>query len=772
LLNKKIIIGIILIGLFTFSTVFAEENITCDDNVTICDNDEVLSSESTKNFVDLNKLINDNTDSNIYLNDDFTYDENSDSSFKEGIVINRPVNIFGQGVTIDASNNARIFNIVSDNVFINGITFLNGAAKNGGAITGSSYAVIQCTFIGNHADNNGGAIYKGYAENCLFKNNDAVYGGAIYQGSAMNCNFESNNASYGGAVYDTYVVGSSFSNNVATITSGAMEGNSAVNCIFTRNSAKSYGAASKAILSNCEFNNNFATTFGGAIGDEGCSADNCTFVNNYAASEGGAVYRAYVSDSEFRDNHAKYGGAIFGNINSVVNSIFINNYANEMGGALFNVYAVDCEFRRNHAHEGGAMYGNSARNCTFISNYATETSGAIKGYAEDCIFVDNSAYIAGAMEGDAKNSRFEENHAVTGGAIYANSAENCIFIKNYADEGGAMYGGAAVLCDFIENHAKTGGAMYSGSAVNSNFTKNVADITGGAHFRTSTLNCNFNGNLPKYKLEVSNYEVIFGFGGEIKVLLSDSNYYVNNVKTLVKIYDMSNKIVFASTCLSGGTCFVDLDIGEFTLVVSVDENYDVDPVTRYINIKKASSFYVVSVSATYDINNPLIINLHGADGSLIKNAPVKVTIGGSTKTYKTNKNGQILVPTTGLDPKTHSVSISYAGDSKYFKSSASATITIKKAKPFIIVSPMKYYAKEKIKKFYMILKDNRYRVMKNVKVTLKVNGKTYTAKTNSNGRATFKITKLTKKGKFTATAKYSGNKYYTSLSSSAKITVK
>ena len=62
--------------------------------------------------------------------------------------------------------------------------------------------------------------------------------------------------------------------------------------------------------------------------------------------------------------------------------------------------------------------------------------------------------------------------------------------------------------------------------------------------------------------------------------------------------------------------------------------------------------------------------------------------------------------------------------------------------------------------------------MKKVKLTLKVKGKKYTAKTNSKGKATFNLKKLTKKGKYTATITYKGDKYFNKLTKKAKITVK
>lgn len=798
LLNKKIvIIFAIFICLLSTSAIFASDNLTLSD-VETSDNlifveevnldedkisadqtdsfttsDGIDSISNSSSFAYLNNLINSGNDSTVYLDRNITYDENDDSCFVNGIVIDRPLNIFGNGYTINGANKARIFNITSDNVFLRGINFINANSYEGGAIIGDSYGVIECNFSNNTAERFGGALTNANAENCVFIENYARSGGAMYKGSATNCKFIKNSASStGGAVYDVYLFNCTLMSNTAKL-SGAMDHNSAVNCSFIDNQATTLsGALGNGYAVDCIFINNSAA-YSGAIGADS-SASNCIFIGNYA-NEGGAVFSCYVVNSTFKRNHAQRGGAI--STGSALNCIFEDNYAQEFGGSIFSCDVKNCNFTNNTALNGGAMYKGSAIDCIFINNIAIGLAGAIaSGDANNCQFIDNFANIAGALsDGSAVNCIFERNHADNGGSLYISSAMGCTFIENHAIEGGALYSSSAVDCLFERNYADYGGAIaHNSSAIASTFINNTAFVSGGANYESSIVNCVLKGNLPKYKLYVSDFEAIYGFGGELTVKLSDSdNNFISGVNTLINIYNRDDELCGSYSCLSGYNLFIDLGVGEYRAVVSVnDNNYNVDPINVSINIKKSTSIYVVSVTSVYNVNNPLIVNLHDSDGVILKNTQVSITFNGATKTYKTNSNGQVLLSTKTLAPKTYSVSIKYLGSSGYVPSSATSKIIVKKAKPIFIAPNRVFKVKTKIKTYYLTFKNNVYQVMKNTKLSLRVNAVTYYAKTNSKGQATFKITKLNKKGIFQGTLKFDGNKYYTALSKKVKITVK
>ena len=126
---------------------------------------------------------------------------------------------------------------------------------------------------------------------------------------------------------------------------------------------------------------------------------------------------------------------------------------------------------------------------------------------------------------------------------------------------------------------------------------------------------------------------------------------------------------------------------------------------------------------------------------------------------------------------TASISLNLAAGTHYIYSEYNNVIgknkiVIKKAASKITASKKTFKSKTKTKKYTITLKNNKGKAIKNVKVTLKIKGKTFTAKTNSNGKATFKITKLTKKGKYSAKITFAGNGYYKASSASKTITIK
>ncbi|WP_405264960.1 Ig-like domain repeat protein [Methanobrevibacter sp.] len=143
------------------------------------------------------------------------------------------------------------------------------------------------------------------------------------------------------------------------------------------------------------------------------------------------------------------------------------------------------------------------------------------------------------------------------------------------------------------------------------------------------------------------------------------------------------------------------------------------------------------------------------------------------------KDGAASITVDNLAVGSHQVTVSYSGDGKYAPITQNTTVTIKEpAKPKVtkkatkIVAKKKTFkAKKKVKKYTITLKSGKT-LVKKVKVTLKVKGKTYKATTNKKGKATFKIKNLKKKGKYTATIKFAGNKNYKPTTKKVKLTVK
>ena len=504
---------------------------------------------------------------------------------------------------------------------------------------------------------------------------------------------------------------------------GAIHGHcNVINCTFTSNSAVDGGAIAYASAQNCTFTSNTA------------NPTNFPHEGDDIVSEewsGGAIFKGSAQNCTFTSNTAYYGGAIYGSP------------------------ARNCIFTQNTALDAGAMHGGSASNCRFIKNSAKREAGAFKrGMALNCTFIGNHAgSTGGAMYGgSAQNSSFINNTVYkVGGAICAaygdeSYAINCIFINNSAmgsdSDGGALYNCFAKDCIFTNNSATSyGGAMFMNSSVNCTFNKNRAD-NGGAIYDGSAINCTFNGNDA---LGVMEYWDDYGnpvnggnggamyFGGPAKNCTFNGNYAHNKGGA---VYEVSCE-----------NCTFNNNRDGFTSIESL-------PVTT-----------------TYNVNRFLIVTLKDSEGKPIRGVNITVNLKG-IKTFKIHNNGQVKIQIATLVPKTYVAKITFEGNQDYAKSAKSVKVTVKKATPKLTAKVKTFKKSVKTKKYTVTLKTNQNKVMKNTKLTLKVNGKTYSATTNAKGQATFKITKLTKKGKFTAVVKFAGNKYYNAKTVKPNIIVK
>lgn len=163
--------------------------------------------------------------------------------------------------------------------------------------------------------------------------------------------------------------------------------------------------------------------------------------------------------------------------------------------------------------------------------------------------------------------------------------------------------------------------------------------------------------------------------------------------------------------------------------------------------------------------------LKDAKGNILANKKVTFTVNGKTYTANTNAKGVATVKLALTAAKTYTVTIKFAGDSVYAASTVSAKVKLNKEKTKITAPTKTFKRTAKTKKVVITLKNSKGKAIAKKKITLTVNKKKYTVKTNSKGKATFKV-KLTKKGTFKYTVKFAGDTQYKAVKKTGKIKIK
>ena len=456
---------------------------------------------------------------------------------------------------------------------------------------------------------------------------------------------------------------------------------------------------------------------------------NCIFINNTGAN-GGAIYSWY-SDSD---------------VTNVINCTFINNTATVDGGAYHGFLGgrlVQSTFIGNKAL--GGEYGNGGAiciendvpyifNCVFINNTADASGGAIRTCSfnvGNCTFIDNTAIRGNAINIDYGN------------------VNNCSFINNIASKVSEIYINGDNIVDLNHNWWGSNNPDWN-ALIEGNHTLSVYAVLNVIVEPVEIY--------PDGKSSIKTKFVWNGTNTDATSSLPARDVLLSSNGTLTKTEgDVGLTSQFSAN--AGGLYYVNAEVDNEILGVNVVVN------------KYTSKIEASPVVTVYNVNKNLIITLTDANGKPLSNSNVTIDLNGA-KTYTTDSNGQVKVPTASLVPKIYTAKITFAGNDVYNGSSADAQITVNKANPILKAKNKAYKAKKKVKKFNVSLKNNIAKPIAKAKVTLKIGKKAFSAKTNSKGKATFKITKLTKKGKYKGTVVYKGNNCYNKASKKVKLVLK
>ena len=493
------------------------------------------------------------------------------------------------------------------------------------------------------------------------------------------------------------------------------------------------------------------------------------FTDNVAKFRGGAIYSegdVFIYDSQIRDNDITFrevnddnGGAAIYNLGgslTIKNTIIKDNLKDITirdgnDGDLINAAIVtsgdteitNCEISKNSGSYGGGIY------------------------------VFNGATL------DIKESRFEENMATFGAAIYGENAnviiDNCDFNNNHCEgtgsSGTSSTQGSAVLVS---------GSSASARISNARFYKNIADVGGAISISASTMdniidNCEFHENIAnEYGGAIYAYttgdgtvtltQSIFdansaAYGGAIfaqgdlgldKCEFNDNeavNYggamYISGTADIDQTSFTNNQAQY------GGALF--LGNAEVSITLSTFEDNEGIPLVYHIYKGSADTLTIedsyfakvvpsINAETSYEYGDEISIDASFDWGVNRMPISIEYLINGEKKTA-TVTNGKFTIAPEGLTVGTYTLVISSFTDedgNRYEVDSCSKTFEVSKATPVISVTgvTVKYPADATIE---ITVSNDDEEALAGVTVNVTVDNVDYAVVTDEDGKASLTV---------------------------------
>ncbi len=543
---------------------------------------------------------------------------------------------------------------------------------------------------------------------------------------------------------------------------------------------------------------------------------NVTLLNGYSDGNGGSIYsdagqinikNCIVKNSNAHDN----GGVIYNNMGTlnIENSCFTNNSAYNYGGVLYTngtttiknsnftwtvltsewgvgacIFAdgkidldgcILSDSYTKYAAAGLVNYGNATiNNCRFERLSTNYTAGGISNH--NYMLINNSyfgcndvKYYAAALLAppsgqhvitEVYNSIFEKNHAGYLAAVSNNFKNTDLYMWN---------------CAIVDNYLKLDVA-YGDFSLDENITVQYC-WWGKNEINKYYYSPHSSERHPEY-INASRWLIMTFttddgaiYRNEVNHLtVSLKNYFDNETKEIHEYegeFDLPLDVTFYTDAGTLATKKLVNGVATF----DYKPQSDADVVYAKINnqVLKIDNFKLRKTSIT--VNNfikyygsstgKLVLKLVKQNNAPISNGKLTVKIGGKAYTVKTDKNGIGKLTIKNM-PKKYTAKITFRGNN-YIGSSK--TVKVKIVKPTIKASNLKIHKKGK---FVVTFKDANKKVLKNVKVKFKVNGKTYIQTTNSKGQAKITMNSL---GKYTVKVGFKNTKYYGTTTLTKKVTV-